>query len=167
MQYGTLSTVLLLALCACRSDRSSNRNQDNYEDTAHSAYGSQRDSDDEAMSATSTTSATHTTKTTAEAGYRSEAKSEAKPLSAHDREFTEKAAQGGLLEVETSRLALRKNVTGADREFADMMIADHGKANRELEDLVRSKGGTPPNALDREHQHEVDALRQLEGVAFA
>jgi putative membrane protein len=87
-------------------------------------------------------------------------------LSARDREFVDSAAQGGMFEVDSSRMALDKNASSSTRAFADMMIADHEKANQALEKLVREKGGTLPVAPDAEHRRMLDDLTKEQGKAF-
>ena len=87
-------------------------------------------------------------------------------LSANDRKFVTEASQGGMFEVKSSQLAIDKNVTGPTRDFAQMMIDDHGKANRDLESLVHKKGATISNTLDAEHQAMLDELSALNGKEF-
>jgi putative membrane protein len=87
-------------------------------------------------------------------------------FSTHDREFIETAMQGGMFEVESSRLALEKNASAANRSFANMMIDDHTKANQGLEKLVHEKGGTVPITLSPDMQDKIDELRQTSGAAF-
>jgi putative membrane protein len=89
-----------------------------------------------------------------------------KALSADDRKFVTQAAQGGMFEVRSSRLALEKNTSAPTRDFAQMMLDDHGKANRDLERLVSKKGGTLADELDAEHQARIDELSRLEGREF-
>jgi putative membrane protein len=89
-----------------------------------------------------------------------------KLISTADRTFIDKATQGGLFEVESSRLALDKNASAQNRSFANMMITDHSKANQALEKLVREKGGRVPTVLDTDLQAKLDDLRHKEGAAF-
>jgi putative membrane protein len=89
-----------------------------------------------------------------------------KSLSAHDREFVDAAAQGGMFELDSSRMALDKNASGQNRAFANMMLEDHEKANRELEKLVREKGGMLPIAPDAEHRRLLDELSKTQGQTF-
>ncbi len=89
-----------------------------------------------------------------------------KALSAEDRKFVDHATQGGLFEVRTSRLALDKAVSGPTRDFAQMMIDDHGKANRDLDAIVKKKGGRTTDVLDAEHQAKLDKLTTMEGREF-
>ena len=65
-------------------------------------------------------------------------------LDRSDRNFFEKAAKGGQKEVMVSQEALPHLTSPAAREFAQMMINDHGMANTELAALAMSKGVTLP-----------------------
>jgi putative membrane protein len=65
--------------------------------------------------------------------------------------FVDKAAVAGTFEVESSELAIKMSKDPDVREFADMMIADHGKANAELETLAKQEGLAVPAELDEEH----------------
>lgn len=93
-------------------------------------------------------------------------KDSTRALSDNDRRFVSEASQGGMFEVKSSQLAIDKGVSGPTREFAQMMVDDHGKANRDLESLVRKKGGTISSTLDAEHQEMLDALAALNGKEF-
>jgi len=87
-------------------------------------------------------------------------------FSTSDRDFIDEAMQGGMFEVESSRLALEKNASAANRSFANMMIEDHTKANESLEKIVHEKGGTVPITLSPDMQDKLDELRQASGAAF-
>jgi putative membrane protein len=65
--------------------------------------------------------------------------------------FVDKAAAGGMFEVESSQLALKMSDAADVKQFADMMVNDHGKANAELKSLAEKQGLTLPTALDEEH----------------
>jgi putative membrane protein len=87
-------------------------------------------------------------------------------LGSDDQAFVEKAANGGRFEVDSSNLALLKGVSGSTRDFANMMLDDHGKANAELERLAQGKGLALPVKLDAQHQQKLDQLSALDGEAF-
>ena len=74
--------------------------------------------------------------------------------------FVNKAAVGGMFEVESSELALKMSRDADVRKFADTMISDHGKANSELETLAREEGLTAPAKLDGEHAAMLKSLRE-------
>lgn len=107
----------------------------------------------------STTTTTDTTKTTTVAKTDSAA---ANP----DTAFTNKAAVGGMAEVALGKLAAGKTADAKIKDFANMMVTDHGKANDELKGIVQTKNITLPAALDAEHQAKSDSLSKLSGKDF-
>jgi putative membrane protein len=74
----------------------------------------------------------------------SSAIAQAADLSHSDRRFFEKAAKSSMKEVQVSQAVLGKNISPATRDFAQMMVADHNKANEELKALAAKKGVTLP-----------------------
>lgn len=87
-----------------------------------------------------------------------------KPLT--DEQFVMQAANCGMYEVEASKLATTR---GSDRDvksFAEQMVKDHTKANKELMDLAKTAGITVPGKLDAEHQKLIDQLNDLRGSQF-
>lgn len=58
-------------------------------------------------------------------------------FAATSNDFVDKAAAGGIAEIETSRLALEKSASADVKEFATMMITDHSKANDELATIAK------------------------------
>jgi putative membrane protein len=58
-------------------------------------------------------------------------------FAATSNDFVDKAAAGGIAEIETSRLALEKSQSADVKAFANMMITDHGKANDELAAIAK------------------------------
>jgi putative membrane protein len=89
-----------------------------------------------------------------------------RPLSPADRAFVDQAVQGGLFEIESSRLALEKNASAQNQSFAAMIITDHTKANQALAKIAHEKAGSVPNALAPEMQDKIDELRQATGSMF-
>lgn len=80
--------------------------------------------------------------------------------------FVSKAAQDGMTEVELGKVALDKSKDAKVREFAQRMVTDHGKANRELASIAKQKGLEAPKELDTEHQAMVRKLESQDGEAF-
>lgn len=72
--------------------------------------------------------------------------------------FVDKAAVGGMFEVQSSELAIKVSRDPDVRKFADMMIADHGKTSAELEALAKEQGLTVPSKLDDEHAAKLKEL---------
>jgi putative membrane protein len=64
-----------------------------------------------------------------------------------DVEFAVEAADGGLLEVQLGQLALSNASSPQVKQFAQMMVDDHGKANDELKALAAAKNITLPSTL--------------------
>jgi putative membrane protein len=80
--------------------------------------------------------------------------------------FVKKAALDGMTEVELAKVALSKSKDEKVRAFAERMVADHGKANKELATLAKSKQMDVPTSLDAEHQAMVQSLSGKSGAAF-
>ncbi|MHC8366742.1 DUF4142 domain-containing protein [Pseudomonas sp. ZT5P21] len=58
-------------------------------------------------------------------------------FAATSNDFVDDAAAGGIAEIETSKLALEKSASADIKAFANMMIADHSKANKELAAIAK------------------------------
>ncbi len=93
-------------------------------------------------------------------------KDDAAKLGSMDGEFIQKAAVSGLYEVEASELAILQATTPEMRDFAQLMVDDHGDALRSLEDLARKKGAAIPKETDTEHQSRISSLRDMHGLEF-
>jgi putative membrane protein len=78
----------------------------------------------------------------------------------------EKAAQGGLAEVQLGKLAADKASAAEVKQFGQRMVDDHSKANDQLKQLATSKGVNLPTDLDRSTQREMDKLSKLSGADF-
>jgi putative membrane protein len=83
-----------------------------------------------------------------------------------DRTFIVEAAAGGMAEVELGRLATQKASRSEVKEFGQMMVDDHGKANDRLMKIAQDKGLAAPHALEPEHEALRDRLSKLSGAAF-
>lgn len=83
-----------------------------------------------------------------------------------DADFAVAAANGGMTEVAVAKLAQTKSTNAKVKEFADMMVNDHGKANDELMALAKSKNITLPNTISTDKQKEMDDLNKKNGADF-
>ncbi len=84
-----------------------------------------------------------------------------------ERHFVETAAMGGHAEVELGKLAAERAQSAAVKEFAQMMIRDHSRANEELERAAsQSRLDVPAPTLDQMHQQLMTKLRGLHGAEF-
>ncbi len=87
-------------------------------------------------------------------------------LSAMDKKFIMKAAQGGMAEVQLAQLAQQKSTDDNVKKFAQKMIDDHTPANQKLTDLASSKGDTPPTELSAADQKMMSKLQGMDGKKF-
>ena len=87
-------------------------------------------------------------------------------VSAADRKFVEKAASGGMAEVQAAQLAQQKSQDPKVKDFAQQMITDHTAANQQLTTIAQQKGLTIPASLDAKDQKEIDKLQSLSGTKF-
>lgn len=80
--------------------------------------------------------------------------------------FVNKAAQGGISEVELAKLALGKSSDTNIQAFANKMIQDHGKANEELTAIAERNHIKAPGSLDATHKAMVEKLGLKNGKDF-
>jgi putative membrane protein len=98
------------------------------------------------------------------ADHRGGTSSGAEALSQMDRDFIEKAASGGMFEVKSSQYLLDQKIKdGREKDFAQQMIDDHSKANKELLKLAEQKGLDVPKTLKADDQAKLDALKGQSG----
>ena len=107
-----------------------------------------------------------TTTSTSGASYSSRASANGSSLAHADAKFVEKAAKGGLAEVQLGQLAAQKAQSDDVKKFAQRMVDDHGKANDELKKVAEGKNIMLPTALDKKDQKLLDKLGKLDGARF-
>lgn len=78
------------------------------------------------------------------------------------QEFVNKAAAGGVFEVESSKIAQDKISDQSVKDFAQKMIVDHGAANAKLESIAGEQKLKVPSELDPQHKAELDKLQLSE-----
>ena len=83
-----------------------------------------------------------------------------------DKEFMMSAAHSDQNEIQQSRMALAKGVTGMAKEMANKMIADHSKSTADLKKIAAKKGITLPTDMDADHKAMKPAMEKLSGKAF-
>jgi putative membrane protein len=86
-------------------------------------------------------------------------------LSAADYKFATTAVRGSTFEVTLGNLA-QKSTTQAVKQFGQRMVDDHGKAGKQLSDIVTQKGATLPVGISDAQQKDVDRLTPLTGPDF-
>ena len=87
-------------------------------------------------------------------------------MSSRDRDFLMDAAMSGLVEVELGRIAAQQGTSDAVKQFGQMMVDHHTKANTEIMSLASSKGITLPTSLDDKHRADVTKLSAMSGADF-
>ena len=76
------------------------------------------------------------------------------------QEFVNKAAIGGMFEMDSSKVAQDKVTAKSVKDFAQKMIDDHGAANAKLESIAGEQKLKVPSELDQQHKAEIDKLQQ-------
>ncbi|HYC55384.1 MAG TPA: DUF4142 domain-containing protein [Candidatus Binatia bacterium] len=85
---------------------------------------------------------------------------------ASDQAFMKTAAAGGIAEVESAKLALQKASDKDVKEFAQHMIDDHTQANKELEQIAKTKNAALPKEPDAKHKAVMQELEGKSGKDF-
>ena len=83
-----------------------------------------------------------------------------------DKTFVQKAAIGGMAEVELGKLAQQKASNDAVKQFGSRMVDDHSKANDELKQIATGKGLQVPSDLDAHNKSQLAKLQKLSGAQF-
>jgi putative membrane protein len=87
-------------------------------------------------------------------------------LSAEDRDFINKAAQGNLMEVQAGKLAAQRALAPAVKSFGDKMVSDHTAANQTLKSLADVKQMPLADAVSSEERDALGKLESLNGTEF-
>jgi putative membrane protein len=101
-----------------------------------------------------------------QSGSMSSGQAAGKTLSRTDRAFIEKAAAGGMMEVQLGKLAQEKAADQQVKDFGKRMEDDHSKANEQLKSVAQDKGVDLPTSLPAKEQAKVDKLSKLSGADF-
>lgn len=87
-------------------------------------------------------------------------------LSESDYKFLEKAARGGMEEVELGQMAEQKGASQGVRTFGQRMVTDHTKLNNELKQLAAQKGAVVPMSLSHHDNSMIQKLQNATGATF-
>lgn len=87
-------------------------------------------------------------------------------VSADDARFATMAANGGMTEIELSKLAETKATSAQIKSFAAMMVKDHSMAGNQLMAIAKSKNITLPASIDNDSQKKVNDLNAKSGADF-
>ena len=87
-------------------------------------------------------------------------------LARADRKFIQKAAEGGMFEVQIAQLASSKATDPAVKSFASMLVDEHSKANNELVQLANARKIELPAAPPRGKRKDIEQLAKKTGNDF-
>ena len=85
-------------------------------------------------------------------------------LSAADREFATKAAQGGMAEVEMGNLAQQQGSSDQMKDFGRKLVQDHTRMNNDLKDIASRENITLPTEISADQRKTIDRLSKLSGA---
>jgi putative membrane protein len=83
-----------------------------------------------------------------------------------EQTFAQRAASGGMAEIQAAQLAQQRASSPQVKQFAGRMLADHGQANNELQQIAQDQNITLPSAPDRTAVAAQQKLQGLNGPAF-
>lgn len=87
-------------------------------------------------------------------------------LSASDAAFVAKVSQGGMFEVESSKLAMQKADAQDVKDVANTEVHDHELVGDKLRAIAASKGITLDTQLNASFSKQMAHLQTLSGAAF-
>ena len=83
-----------------------------------------------------------------------------------DRAFVGKVSQGGMYEVEASKIAEQKATAQNVKDLAIMEVHDHDLVNQELRKIAASEGTDVPPQLNAAFQQRLAQLQSNSGTTF-
>ena len=91
---------------------------------------------------------------------------EVKPVEKDASDFAVKAANGGMMEVETGKLAQDKGMNPRVKDFGAMMVKDHGEANNKLKSVASSLNVALPESVSDDTKKDIEKLDKKNGKDF-
>lgn len=83
-----------------------------------------------------------------------------------DHNFMVEAASGSMMEIELGSYAAANAGSAAVKQFGQMMMTDHTKADSILSVIAQVKNIAIPNVPGEEHQKHIDNLKKKKGADF-
>jgi putative membrane protein len=87
-------------------------------------------------------------------------------LTDNDRDFLQKAASGGMMEVELGKVAQQTAHNQRVKDFGAMMVRDHTKANDELKKVAADKNVNIPDSMNEHHHMMMQNLKMKTSTDF-
>jgi putative membrane protein len=82
------------------------------------------------------------------------------------KQFAQDMFLTNLAEVQLGQLGVQHATSPEVKSFAQMMVTEHTKANKELTPIAQQFGVQAPATLDAKHQAIADRLSKLQGAEF-
>ena len=83
-----------------------------------------------------------------------------------DRTFLIQDVQGGRYELELAKLATTKATKPAIKQYAQMIVRDHSRANQALMQLMKQEGVNPPAGMTDKDTKMLARLKTMSGSNF-
>jgi putative membrane protein len=87
-------------------------------------------------------------------------------IDSKDADFIKEVGLARILEIKLGEQALRQAASPEVKQFAQRMVDEHGKANRELTSLANTRGVMISKDLDAKNKEVLDKLAGLKGADF-
>jgi len=82
------------------------------------------------------------------------------------QDFVDKAASGGMFEIQSSQLALERSQKADIQAFAQLMIKDHTANSEELAAAAKDQNLTVPTEITGESAKQMQAVQDAQGDGF-
>ena len=82
------------------------------------------------------------------------------------KDFANKAATGGMAEVELGKLAEQKANSAQVKDFARMMVEDHTLVNNNFKTIASKKSMELPTSITDDQRKDIDNLSKKSGKDF-
>jgi putative membrane protein len=80
--------------------------------------------------------------------------------------FVENAARSGLYEIDAANIALKRSKDPDVRAFANMMVTDHTRLDKDMTPVALKANQTPPKDLDQRRKGLLDNLKSASDADF-
>jgi putative membrane protein len=87
-------------------------------------------------------------------------------LSRGDANFIKEAAQGGLMEVKLGQTAKDHGSSADVKNYGEMLVKDHSKANERLSQLASQKGVNLAKEMEAKHTDTIKDMEKKSGADF-
>ncbi len=111
-------------------------------------------------------STTSSTDRNSDRTYTSSDRNDAGKLSRSDANFVRESAQGGMMEVKLGQTAKDHGQSADVKNYGEMLVKDHTKANDKLSQLAGQKGVNLAKDMEAKHTDMIKDMEQKSGADF-